>query len=51
MSKPTWTDLTPAEREWAEERAAIREHDGGQPRAQAEAEAIRDVLRAREGHR
>lgn len=29
--------------EWWEERAAIREHDGGQPRADAERDAFEDV--------
>ncbi len=40
--------LTPAERELYEERAAIREYDGGLPRAEAERAALADVLRMRQ---
>jgi hypothetical protein len=44
-AKPSITvaDLTPDERAEHEERAAIREHDGGQDRTRAEAEALREV--------
>ncbi|MFO0839906.1 MAG: hypothetical protein U1D55_15450 [Phycisphaerae bacterium] len=43
--------LPPAWREWYEERAAIREFDGRQPREYAEAEALRETVEAmrREG--
>lgn len=37
---------SPSFREWWEERAAIREFDGGLPRAVAEREAYGDVMRA-----
>ena len=39
--------LSPAERDAYEERAAIIEYDGGQPRARAEDFAADEVLRAR----
>ena len=43
-------DLPPEWREHYEERAAIREYDGGQAREHAEAEALRETLDAmREG--
>ena len=40
--------LTPAEVEWYDERAAIRQYDGLQTRSVAEREALADVLRARD---
>lgn len=40
-------DLSPAERESFEERAAMREYDGGYPRAEAEELALADVVRRR----
>lgn len=39
-------ELAPAWREWFEERAAIREYDGGQALEHAEAESLREVLEA-----
>lgn len=39
--------LSPAERELYEERAAIMEYDGNRPRAEAEAAALREVLKRR----
>ena len=39
--------LTPAERELYEERAAIREYLGNQPRDAAESAALREVLAGR----
>ncbi|HSW45111.1 MAG TPA: hypothetical protein VLM89_06030 [Phycisphaerae bacterium] len=39
-------DLPPEWRERYEERAAIREYDGGQAREHAEAEALRETLEA-----
>lgn len=39
-------DLPGPWREWYEERAAIREYDGRQTRAEAEAAALAEVLRA-----
>lgn len=47
----TPADLTDDERDDYEERAAIMEHDGGMPRAQAEAEALRVVIGKRKGQR
>jgi hypothetical protein len=44
----TAATLTPAERELYEERAAIREYEGGLPRAEAERAALADVLRMRQ---
>ncbi len=49
-------ELTPAELpgDWRvhfEERAAIREYDGGQAREHAEAEALRETLAAMRTHR
>jgi len=38
------SDFTEAERELYEERAAIREYDGGMPRHEAEMRAYEDVL-------
>lgn len=38
--------LPAAWREWYEERAAIREHDGGEPREHAEAAALAETLAA-----
>lgn len=35
--------MSPAEREWFEERAGILEHDGGLPIEEAEAVALRQV--------
>lgn len=45
---PTTTDLPDDWREYYEERAAIREYDGGQAREHAEAEALQETLRAME---
>jgi hypothetical protein len=42
-------DLPPKWREHFEERAAIREHDGGQAREHAEAEALAETLQAMKG--
>lgn len=39
-------DLPERWREWYEERAAIREHDGGQAREHAEAEALKETIAA-----
>jgi len=39
-------DLPPDWREWYEERAAIREYDGREPRAEAERNAFDEVLEA-----
>jgi len=39
-------DLPESWREWFEERAAIREYDGGQTREHAEAEALRETMNA-----
>ena len=39
-------DLPGAWREWYEERAAIREYDGGQAREHAEAEALQETVDA-----
>ncbi len=39
--------MTPEEREWWEERAAIYEYDAGLTRAAAEAQARRDVCERR----
>jgi len=39
-------DLPEPWREWYEERAAIREYDGGQAREHAEAEALKETLDA-----
>ena len=47
LRRLTIDDLTDDEREHYEERAAIREHDGGQSRADAERGALEDVLRWR----
>lgn len=44
----TAATLTPAERELYEERAAIREYDGGMARAEAERAALADVRRMRD---
>lgn len=43
--------LTPDERVDYEERAAIREYDGGLSREEAEAAALADVLRQRQHRR
>ena len=43
---PTFDDLPGDWRVWYEERAAIREYDGGQAREHAEAEALREALDA-----
>jgi hypothetical protein len=43
------SDLTPDQRELWEERAAIREYDGGYPRAEAERLALADVLQSGPG--
>ena len=42
-----WEDLDEAEHELAEERAAIAEHDGGLPRAEAEKLALEEAERRR----
>ena len=47
LRRLTIDDLTDDEREHYEERAAIREHDGRQSRADAERGALEDVLRWR----
>ncbi len=39
-------DLPESRQEWYEERAAIREYDGGQAREHAEAEALQETLNA-----
>ena len=43
----TVADLTPDERDFYEERAAIREYLGEQNRGEAEAGALEDILRMR----
>ena len=48
-NQPGIVDLTPAEREYFEERAGIREFDGGFRRETAERLALNDVLRIRGG--
>ena len=42
----TATELPADWREWYEERAAVREYDGGQAREHAEAEALRETIDA-----
>jgi hypothetical protein len=44
LASATGRDLADLEELWSE-RAAIREYDGGMPRAEAEHEAMRDVVR------
>lgn len=48
MSQDPTPEITPEElaRELYEERAAIREYDGGQDRAEAEAAALQEAMRA-----
>lgn len=41
-----WTTLPGDWICWFEERAAVREYDGGQPREHAEAEALRETIEA-----
>lgn len=41
---------TDGDREWLIERQAIREIDGGQSRAEAEAGALQDYWRSKDGH-
>ena len=45
-ASPTPDDLSADWRIWFEERAAIREYDGGQARQHAEAEALQETLNA-----
>jgi hypothetical protein len=45
LTRPAAAGLTPEEQEAWEERAAIREFDGGLPREHAEALALADVLK------
>lgn len=47
--RPDPRTLPPDLREWYEERAAIREHDGKQTRAEAEAAAWREVCERMNG--
>ncbi len=48
--RPVPRDLSPAERDAYEERAAVIEFDGGLPRAKAEALAADEVLGERRGN-